>query len=48
MAHEARTDFSMFLCLFFLLNAGAGFLSTERKLNHCNNDDGSDCYGMEM
>ena len=32
MAHEARTDFSMFLCLLFLLIVGAGSLSMDRIL----------------
>ena len=31
MAHEARTDFSMFMCLIFLLIVGAGALSMERR-----------------
>lgn len=30
MAHEARTDFSMFLCLIFLLIVSAGSLSMNR------------------
>ncbi|MEJ2110758.1 MAG: DoxX family protein [Acidobacteriota bacterium] len=34
MAHEARTDFSMFMCLLFLLIAGAGSLSIDRRLAH--------------
>jgi putative oxidoreductase len=32
MAHEARTDFSMFLGLLFLLIVGAGSWSADRKL----------------
>jgi len=32
MAHEARTDFSMFLGLLFLLIVGAGSLSADSKL----------------
>ena len=32
MAHEARTDFSMFMCLLFLLIVGAGSLSIDRRL----------------
>lgn len=32
MAHEARTDFSMFLGLLFLLIVGAGSWSTDRKI----------------
>ncbi len=32
MAHEARTDFSMFLGLLFLLIVGAGSFSADRKL----------------
>jgi putative oxidoreductase len=32
MTHEARTDFSMFLGLFFLLIVGAGPWSSDRKL----------------
>jgi uncharacterized membrane protein YphA (DoxX/SURF4 family) len=34
MAHEARTDFSMFLGLLFLLSVGAGPWSADRKLMH--------------
>jgi putative oxidoreductase len=34
MAHEARTDFSMFLGLLFLLIVGAGSWSADRKLMH--------------
>jgi putative oxidoreductase len=34
MAHEARTDFSMFLGLLFLLIVGAGSWSADRKLLH--------------
>jgi putative oxidoreductase len=33
MAHEARTDFSMFLGLLFLLIVGAGSWSADRKLS---------------
>lgn len=32
MAHEARTDFSMFIGLLFLLIVGAGSFSADRKL----------------
>lgn len=32
MAHEARTDFSMFMGLLFLLIVGAGSLSADRRL----------------
>lgn len=32
MAHEARTDFSMFMGLLFLLIVGAGSFSADRKL----------------
>ena len=34
MAHEARTDFSMFVGLSFLLIVGAGAWSADRKLMH--------------
>jgi putative oxidoreductase len=34
MAHEARTDFSMFWGLLFLLIVGAGSWSADRKLLH--------------
>jgi putative oxidoreductase len=34
MAHEARTDFSMFLGLLFLLIVGAGSWSADRQLMH--------------
>jgi uncharacterized membrane protein YphA (DoxX/SURF4 family) len=32
MAHEARTDFSMFMGLLFLLIAGGGSFSADRRL----------------
>ena len=31
MAHEARTDFSMFMCLLFLMIVGTGSLSMDRR-----------------
>ncbi len=31
-AHESRTDWSMLLCLLFLLIAGAGYLSVDGHL----------------
>jgi len=34
MAHEARTDYSMLLCLIFLLIVGAGPLSADAILAH--------------
>ncbi|HLP46588.1 MAG TPA: DoxX family protein, partial [Candidatus Kapabacteria bacterium] len=35
MAHEARTDYSMFLGLLFLLIVGAGLWSVDRELARC-------------
>jgi uncharacterized membrane protein YphA (DoxX/SURF4 family) len=35
MAHEARTDFSMFLGSLFLLTVGAGPSSLDAKLARC-------------
>ena len=32
IAHEARTDYAMILCLFFLLAAGSGPISLDQKL----------------
>jgi putative oxidoreductase len=32
VAHEARTDWSMLLCLLFLLIVGAGSISIDSKL----------------
>jgi len=31
MAHEARTDFSMFVCLLFILIVGSGSLSMDQR-----------------
>jgi putative oxidoreductase len=33
MAHESRTDFSMFICLLFVLIVGAGPWSADKKLS---------------
>jgi putative oxidoreductase len=41
MAHEARTDFSMFLGLLFLLIVGAGSWSADRRLMHGRNGERS-------
>jgi putative oxidoreductase len=35
MAHEARTDYSMLLCLIFLSIVGAGPLSVDAVLSCC-------------
>jgi len=32
MAHEARTDYALFLCLIFLISVGAGPISADRFL----------------
>lgn len=39
MAHEARTDFAMFLGSFFLLIVGAGLLSLDAKLSQKRSSD---------
>jgi putative oxidoreductase len=41
MAHEARTDFSMFLGSLFLLIVGAGMLSLDAKLSRKQNVHGA-------
>ena len=41
MAHEARTDFSMFLGLLFLLIVGAGSWSADRRLMNGRNSERS-------